>query len=261
MRRTIISSLVIIAFIAVVVVNVLANTLPINGVATGEVSDSYPDLFAPAGITFSIWGLIYLLLGAYAVHQALPATKRKEALLNTIGVLFIASSLANIAWLFSWHYDRIGLSLFFMVVLLYSLIRIADTLREERLSRKEFFFLRLPFSVYFGWITVATIANVTAFLVSANWNGWGVAEATWTIIILIVGAAIGITRALYDKSVPYLLVFVWAYTGILIKHLSAQGFFASYPGIIITAALCIASFLAAITFLFIRKNGVLTRTS
>lgn len=229
----------LLAYIAMIVVNFLATSLPLNNRGTGEISDAYPNLFAPAGITFSIWGLIYLFLAIYLIYQF---KSKNEGLLKKINILFIITSIANLLWIFAWHYDYIGLSLVIMAVLLVSLIKIADTIRSNNLTKEEHKFIGIPFSVYFGWITVATIANVTVFLVSINWGGFGIAEFIWTGIILLIGATIGILRMNKDKSVAYGLVLIWAYLGILFKHLSVDGFAGQYPVVIATAIICLVLF-------------------
>jgi hypothetical protein len=242
---------VAISYLAMIIINFLANALPINNITTGEISDMYPNLFTPAGFTFSIWGLIYILLGAYVLYQLglFGKEKRRDKIINKIGVYFIISSIANIAWIFSWHYQIVWLSLVFMLVILFSLIKIATTLGLKKLNKKEYFFLVLPFSIYFGWITVATIANVTVFLISLNWDGFGIAPQTWTIAILLIGALIGILRTFKDKSVAYLAVFIWAYFGILVKHVSEEGFAYQYPSIIGALLVCILFFIIIIVTL------------
>lgn len=243
-----------IAYIAMVVVNFLANGLPINNRSTGEISDAYPNLFAPAGLTFSIWGLIYLLLAGYVVHQFIKSSQKKEELLNKINPLFIATSIANISWIFSWHYDYIGLSVMIMAVLLILLIKIADIIRTQKFSFIEKILIWAPFSIYFGWITVATIANATVFLVSTGWNGFGMADYIWTSIILLVGALIGIVRMNKDRNIVYGLVLVWAYLGILLKHQSAGGFAGQYPNIAVTVIICLLLFIFFILRLVYKKK-------
>jgi len=242
------------SYLGMIVVNFLANALPIAGRGTGEISDSYVNLFTPAGITFSIWGLIYLLLAAYVIYYISKKDSNHEVLLEKVAKLFILSSLANIAWIFCWHYGLLLLSVVIMLVILVSLILIATIITKEKLNTKENILLRLPFSIYFGWITVATIANISALLVDLSWNGWGVTEVTWTIIILLVGALIGIIRGLKDRSIAYLLVFVWAYFGILIKHYSADGFKGEYPIIINTVLFALGLFVLNIVYLALRKK-------
>lgn len=252
-------SLVAILFGGVILVNYLANALPLNDRNTGEISDAYQNLFAPAGITFSIWGLIYFLLFAYAVYQFGFFDRKNIAtrtrLIDRINIYFIINLIANIAWIFAWHYDYIFASVLIMAVLLFTLIKIADINRGETFSGWEKLCLRLPFSIYFGWITVATIANVTVFLVSISWTGFGITDSIWMIIILLVGALIGIMRMFKDKDLAYGLVFVWAYMGILIKHISEQGFAGQYPNVIITILVCLALFVIFELRLFLYKRN------
>ncbi len=237
-----------------VVVNFMANSLPINNRSTGDISDAYPNLFAPAGPAFSIWGLIYLLLGIYVIYQFIKKNQKSEEFFKKINLFFIFTSLANISWIFAWHYDYIGLSVIFMAILLFSLIKIADILRKEQFTSIQKLFIWAPFSIYFGWITVASIANITVFLVSLGWNGFNLADFVWTSIILLVGAIIGIWRMIKDKNIAYGLVLVWAYFWILFKHVSPSGFDGQYLSIIITAILCI------ILFIFFWSKNVLQKT-
>ena len=253
MKNTLVKVLAGLAYASMVVVNFLANGLPINNRSTGEISDAYPNLFAPAGPTFSIWGVIYLLLGGYVLYQFVKSRQQKEGLFKKINPLFISTSLANISWIFAWHYDWIGLSVLIMAVLLFLLIKIADILRTEQFSSLEKLFIWAPFSVYFGWITVASIANITVFLVSIGWNRFGLADYIWTSIILVVGALIGIVRMRQDKNIAYGLVLVWAYLGILLKHVSVGGFGGQYPGIIATVIGCLA------LFVFVLVRPIFTR--
>lgn len=257
MNKTIIKILVVAAYVAMIAVNYLANALPIGGVTTGEASDAYPNLFTPAGVTFSIWGLIYLLVGIFVICFCLEfgkkSNKKKNELLEKTGKLFIINALANISWIFAWHYGLIPLSVIIILVLLGTLIMLADLLNKAKLSRSEKIWLLLPFSIYFGWITVATIANISVLLVSLNWDGFGIAENIWTIIVLLVGATIGIWRSIKDKNVPYILVLVWAYGGIWLKHTSASGWAGQYPDIITTVLICIALFLLTAGWLTFHK--------
>lgn len=240
---------VAIALVAMVVVNYLAQLLPINGVTPGQVSDSMPNLFAPAGLTFSIWGLIYLSLAAFTIYQfGFGRGSAESASLDKVRVVFVISSLANIAWIFSWHYGNIALSLVMMLAILISLIVINLTLDRERLAKSEKALYRLPFSLYFGWITVATVANVTALLVKAGWNRFGWSEQAWMIVILLVAMAIGTATMILRRDVAYGLVLIWAYTGILIKHVSPASFAGAYPAVIATVIACLAIYVAAEVF-------------
>jgi len=245
-------------YLGMVVVNYLANALPIGGVTTGQASEAYPNLFTPAGVTFSIWGLIYLLLGAHTLRQfglwSAGASRARERLLARVGWYFVVTSLANIAWIFAWHHGRIALSVLIMLVLLSTLVHLTDILRGETLSPREELLIRTPFSVYFGWITVATIANITVLLVSLGWNGFGLPEEVWTVIVLCVGALISVWRTLKDRSLAYGAVFVWAYGGILYKHLASAGFDGRYPYVVLTAAVCIGAYLLTLGYLAFRRR-------
>ncbi len=218
------------AFVLMIVMNVLATALPLNGIPTGDISDKYDTLFAPIGFTFSIWGVIYLLLGVYTVAQLTKTNRVIEA----ITPWFIASSLLNSAWIVAWHYELLWLSLLIIVGLLVTLIFINKYTTAERVDWPNTLAVRLPFAIYFGWVTVATVANASALLVQWGWQGeelWG--PTGWTVLILIVAAAIGSWVALLNASPAYGLVLVWAFWGILSRHLAADEWNQAYPGIIL----------------------------
>lgn len=251
--------MVVVTFLIMIAVNALANILPINGQTTGEVSNSYPNLFAPAAITFAIWGLIYLLLAAFTLYLLgffqNFSDRIKANLLNKVGIVFSISSIANAAWIFSWHYNKIPLSMVLMAVILCCLILINCLIKDERLTTKEKLFISLPFSVYFGWITVATIANATTLLVSIGWDGFGISEPTWAVIIIIAGMLIGTATMIINKDIAYGLVLLWAYAGIYIKHTSENGFAGQYPAVIYTVIACMICFvIAEIYILYKRKR-------
>jgi len=182
-------------------------------------TDRFDVYFVPAGYVFSIWGVIYLGLAAYVIYQALPA-QRDNPRLNRVGYWFVLSSIANVTWLFLWHYEQFVLSLFAMIAILLSLIVIYSRLEIGRtvVSLAERWFVRVPFSIYLGWITVATIANVTSVLDFVNWSGWGVSPEVWTVIMLVAAGIIAAAVSLTRRDAAYLLVLVWALVGIAVKH-------------------------------------------
>lgn len=243
------------SFVAMVFVNYLAQMLPLNGMTPGEVSDSLPNLFAPAGLTFSIWGVIYVMLAVFVVFQfGFSKQTPTSASLDKVRVTFIVNAMANIAWIFAWHYRQFELSLALMAVILLTLILIHMSLDKYLLNRIEKIVFRLPFSLYFGWITVATVANVTSLLVALGWDGFGLAQEGWAIIILVVAALIGTATMLIKKDIAYGLVFIWAYAGILIKHNSPApaGFGGAYPLIIWTVIVCLLVYAAAEIFILLK---------
>lgn len=248
--------LAVVAYVAMVVVNYLAVTLPLAGRDTGAISDKYPNLFVPAGYTFSIWGLLYTLLGAYTVYQL---ASEKNSLAARINKLFIVNAALNIGWLFSWHHEIMWLSVLIMLGLLFTLIWINGLTQTGASTKPERWLVRLPFSAYFGWITVATIANITAWLVSIKWGGFGLPESLWAILVLLVGAAIGSWRMLRDRSIAYGLVLMWAYGGIVAKHVSERGFAGQYPLVIAFAVLCMVIFAGVVLFIGVKLRTEVVR--
>ncbi len=210
--------LVIMTTAALISLNVLANVLPLNGLNTGEISDRFDIFFVPAGYVFSIWFLIYVGLIAYTVYQALPS-QRKKAGLRAIASWYIFGSAANVIWLFLWHYEQFSFTLFAMVGLLVSLIMIYLRLDigHSQVPAAEKWTVHLTFSVYLGWITVATIANATQLLFYLGWNGLGIAPEVWAVILLGAGVIISAIMSLTRRDAAYSLVLVWAYIGIALK--------------------------------------------
>ena len=246
-QSTLLRATNIIAFVLVIVVNILANLLPLNGRTTASVSDSYPTLIAPAGYVFSIWGVIYALLLIFTVFQALPS-QGDRPFLRQVGYFFFLSSLANMSWLFLWHYGQIVLSILPMFVLLISLILIYLRLKvgKSDASTKEKFSVHVPFSVYLGWITVASIANVAAAAVSLDLNGLGLGEVTWTVLVIIIALIITLGVIVTRKDVAYSLVLVWALVGIVVKQSANQS-------IVLTAGASVAVILIALIAVSLRS--------
>jgi hypothetical protein len=209
----------VLTLVVMLVVNGLANGLPLNGLTTGEISDRFDVYFVPAGYVFSIWGLIYLALIAFIIYQALPS-QRENVRLQRIGYLFAWSSLANSAWIFFWHYELFLLTMIVMLTLLVLLIIIYLRLdiKGAPVSTAEKWLVDIPFSIYLGWITVATIANATSLLDYLKWDGFGISSLSWTVIMLAAGALISWIMALTRGDIAYLLVIVWAFVGIAVKH-------------------------------------------
>jgi hypothetical protein len=236
----------LIAFVVVVVVNALATTIPLGGMTTGQLSDLYPNLFVPAGLTFSIWGVIYLLLGIYVVYGIVFSLRRSEpssSFIEKVGILFVVSCVANAGWIFSWQYRVLPLSLVCMLILLVSLMLMYGSLNVGRSSARgaEKFMVHLPMSIYLGWISIATIANVTALLVHYGWNAWGMSQQLWTIIMIAVGILLGLFVLFSRRDIFYALVIDWAVLGIFLKRTAVDG--ASTQGVIITCivGLCLLS--------------------
>lgn len=229
----------IIGFILVITLNGLANGLPINGMTTGELSDLYPNLFVPAGFTFSIWGLIYLLLLAFVIYQArsLWNADASDEAVQTIGLWFFISCLANASWILAWHYRMIEFSVVIMLVILISLIAIYRRLQIGRGagSSERLFLVHLPFSIYLGWITVATIANITTLLVDWGLSGFWLGETIWTSLMILIATSIGIIFLIRKKDVPYALVLIWAFYGISVARFNNTIILVTYIGMALLA--------------------------
>lgn len=211
------SVLNIVAFVVTIVFNVLSTTLPLNGQTPQEISDALPSYFTPAGYTFSIWGVIYLALLGFTVYQALPG-QRQQPLLRRVGLLFVLSSLANVGWLLAWHYGAFALSVVFMVSLLVTLIVLYLRLRighpDPSLTAAQRLFVHLPFSLYLGWITVATIANVASVSGYYGFDGFGLPGQLWSAIMMGVAAIVAGLLLWNRRNLAYAAVLVWALSGI-----------------------------------------------
>lgn len=205
----------ILALIGVLTINALANILPINGMNTGEVSALYPNLFTPAGFTFSIWSAIYLLLIGFVLVQF---SIQHRPYFTELSLWFLASCVFNISWILVWHYQLIYASVLIMVLLLFSLTKIFLLLQlNEFTSWKEKLFIKLPVTFYLSWICVATIANISALLVSLSWEGGILSPSVWAIIMISVASLIGIFIAERYREPAFLLVLIWAFFGIYSK--------------------------------------------
>ncbi len=209
---------VVLSVLVTLIVNILANALPLNGLNTGDISDRFEVYFVPAGYVFSIWGLIYIGLIAYAVFQALPS-QRQNPRLRATGWWTVLAGLANSTWIFLWHYEQFPATLAAMLVLLASLIVTYLRLGTGRttVSPAEKWAVRIPFSIYLGWITVATIANVTSLLDYLNWDGFGIAPEIWMWIVLGAVLVISVLMIWRRRDVAFTLVILWALAGIAIK--------------------------------------------
>lgn len=226
-----------IAFCAMLLMNALANLIPLGGHTTGQVSAKYPNLFTPAPITFAIWGVIYLLVAVCILYQweVLDHGRVSAQVRESIGAWFAASCAFNMLWLLFWHIDAIELSLIAMGGLLFTLFMIESNLNELNLRVKHKLVAKAGFDIYTGWIIAASIANISVWLVKIGWNRFGLPEEFWTMVVLLVGAGIACITMLLGKIPLAGLSVIWAYTGILIKHFSRSGFAGAYPFAIFAA--------------------------
>ena len=218
-KQTAIALINTITLLGTITVNALANILPINGLQTGTISDTIPNLFTPIGSTFIIWGAIYLSLFISVIYQILILwNKEKREQLNVFGPYFIYANILNGVWIFAWHYLQIIPSLIVMFLLLISLIILYARITHTNEDLAYNMFIKFPISIYLGWITIATVANVTALLVSINWNGFGISPMVWTIGMIGVATLINIFVSISKQDIWFPLVGIWALYGIWQKR-------------------------------------------
>lgn len=230
---------------ATLVVNYLANGLPINGQTTGDVTRPFQVYFVPAGYVFSIWSVIYLGVIAYSVYLSLMLARGRDdsGAARAIAPWYVLTAAANCCWLFAWHHNRFPLSMLLMVVLLVALI-VIYRLQASRppTSTLERWTVHIPFRVYLGWISVATIANATITLDDAGWSGFGLSGPTWGVIMIAVAAALGVVMNLLHRDVAYGLVIIWALVGIAVRlHDTTSVLIASLVGAAVVAVAVAAS--------------------
>jgi hypothetical protein len=213
------------AFVGMVYINYLSNALPINGNTPGELSDKYVNYFVPAGITFAIWGVIYGWLLAFLVFQIASfftksLAEKIDPIVEKIGWLFVISCIINVSWLLAWHYELVLISVLIMITFLILLILLFLKIGvgKSKTNSLEKWICHAPFSIYLGWISIATIANFTALLVHNQWNGFGVEEANWAKIMIIIGMLVSIFVLFTRNAIFFGFVVIWAFYGIHVKR-------------------------------------------
>jgi hypothetical protein len=242
-------------FLGVIAVNALANILPINGYNTGQISAFYPNAFVPAGFTFSIWGVIYLLLLFYTIGFTYYTLKQEQnpkafALIERINIYFLLTCVFNMSWIVAWHYLQIELSLVIMLLFLITLIQLflkSNTIARD-LTLSQRFILQTPFIVYLGWISVATIANTTALLVAYKWTALNIAPVYWSASMILIALLLAVLMLKKFKAVPFALVVAWALWGII----ASQG--SVYPLIQSITTVSVACLFVMIAITLIKRD-------
>ncbi len=212
----------LVGFLIMVAVNALSVVLPLAGRSQVEISDRYYNMFVPAGFTFSIWSVIYLALIVFIFHSFSKQKVRAFAqIVQHIDPLFLISCLVNIAWLFAWHYLQIELAMLLMIGLLTSVLMIYLRIEKSDIRNGSFedLTMRLPFRMYAGWISVATIANMAALLTDYQWNGLGIEPQIWVMIMTSIAALLGLIMLFKYRDFVFPSVILWALWGILMERL------------------------------------------
>ena len=252
--------IVVVLFFIMMLFNYLSAVVSINGKVISDIAYSYPNLFMPDSYTFSIWGIIYLLLAVFMIYQLGGPGKSHRRInrdhLDGGRSIFVISSLLNIGWLIAWHYEYLALSLMIITLMLMALLIFCRKLSSEYLTTSEKLFIRLPFSVYYGWITVACAANLVTLLVSIRWEGFGLPKDVWVAILLIILTGFATVRMLRNRDVVYGFAVIWSYVGILVRHVEKNGFDRQYPQIIAITIVGIGMITTGMMYLLvISKRG------
>lgn len=256
MKSKVLSIINFILFLGVVTVNALANILPINNLNTGELSDKYPNLFVPAGFTFTIWGLIYLQLLILTIYNIYIAFKDDKRDLNYFNFILGINFILNSMWVIFWHYEFVFISWLIMISILITLF-LMDRFLDRKIIHglRDKISFRYTISIYYGWISVATIANTTALLVKLGWNWFGLNQEVWTLLVIIIATVIASLSLLIQKNIAYALVFIWAFFGIAYKRLNTQPVINNIVNVTITCGIIIA-ILSVITYLRIKPKKI-----
>lgn len=227
-------------YIWMIVMNTLAIVLPLGGISTQALSERYDNPFTPIGFTFSIWSVIYLLLLLFTFIPLWQSWQGKKTtpVQKNIAWLYPLSCLLNGLWIVAWHYQFIGVSVVIMIGLLVTLIRIHIAVRAAKPTRFDSIITLPAFSIYLGWISVATIANITAWTVSIGWGGWGISQIVWTNIMVVVATLLGTTLYVKYRDTWFNAVIIWALFGIMYKRMNIDA--ATFASIIMTTQICIA---------------------
>jgi hypothetical protein len=245
MKSRILVMLNIVSFVGTLIVNTLANALPINGKNTGELSAQYPNEFVPAGYTFSIWLVIYLALTGFVIYQAGGwGNETKKRMLEKMGLLFVFTNILNMGWILLWHYEQVAASVVVMLLFLITLITIhlRFEIPKRTATTADKLWFQIPFSIYLGWIMIATIANITALLVDQKWQGGPLSEQTWAIIMIAVAALLCILILWKRSNYVIPMVAIWAIAGIIVKQRRING----WNDVVLTGTIACSLLLLAI---------------
>jgi hypothetical protein len=241
-----------VALVSTILINYLSNTGILNGKSIGDISNNIHSLFTPAGYAFSIWGFIYLLLLGFIIYQgrSLFNKNAEDGFVEKIGPWFIISCIANGGWVFLWLFGYTGISCIFIFLLLFSLLKIIMNNRMEiwDAPTKTILFLWWPFVFYAGWVTVASIANVSAFLVKINWDGFGISPEIWTITMIIIATIINLIVVYKRNLREFATVGIWALIAIAVPNFESQKIIAY-----------VAIFAATLLFVIIMIHGYQNR--
>ncbi len=236
------------ALVFTIIFNYVSNTGVFNGKTIGNVSDQYHTLITPAGYAFSIWGLIYLLLLGFVYYTGrslFNADKNEtDGFVEKIGWWFVVSCFANCAWIVAWLYGFSGISFLILVVAMISLVKVLLEALKYNNSNAEKYFINIPFQIYAGWMSVALIVATASWLHKIGWNGWGISESIWTIIMIAIAAVIHLLMTWQNNAPFFAFVGAWAFVAISQSNDegSAVYIFAITAALILVISSCVKLF-------------------
>lgn len=230
------------------IVNALGGLGIINGLSQKEVSDMFVTLITPSPSTFSIWGVIYSLLIISIIVMIVKDTPYYKKAVNGISVLFRLSCITNILWIIAFSYVQIELSVLLIFILVITLSLIC--LELLKINDGEHWLLPMTFGMYAGWLFIATVVNTSVMLVKWNWNGFGIADDIWAIIILVIAIILVIVVLSKIRNAMFPVPIAWGYLGIYQNLKSPNGFNGEYgllqnlalTGAIVLVTLAVAQF-------------------
>jgi len=202
-----------VSLVFMIVMNILAVMLPLNGISTAKISDQFPVYFVPSGYVFSIWGVIYITQ-IFALFKLFKNSKQYNELINKVFLIYFISNVANGMWLVTWHYGSFYIGVFIMILLLLTLIYIYLQIKKLFPTNKS---LTVAFGIYLGWISVATIANITDVLYLLRFTGFGIPEQIWSAVLILIASILGFLMIKLNKEYAYACVIIWATIGIAVK--------------------------------------------
>ena len=208
--------------ILVIAINYATQALRVNETTVGEISNKYFNLFTPASYAFAIWGFIFIGLIAYGIYQVKIAffSDQPSSFIEKTGYWFILTNVLNCVWVFVFTFDYTGLSVLVMLGILFSLLQIVlkTNMNNEKVSRSTILLGHIPIGIYTGWIAVATIANVAAFLSKLNWDGAFFSEQQWTVIMIGIATLVNIFMVWKRNMREFAFVGIWALFAIYKRH-------------------------------------------
>jgi hypothetical protein len=258
--KKILALLNLFSVILVIAVNYISQAIRLNDTTIGEISSKYDNLFTPASYAFAIWGIIFLSLLGYGIFQVRLAffSDKPNAFIEQTGYWFLVANMLNCVWVIAFVYNYTGLSVLIMLGILFSLIKIIGNTNMERWDapKSTIAFVWWPICLYSGWISVATIANISAYLTKIGWEGAPFSEVSWTILMIVIATILNLIIIWKRNMREFAAVGVWALFAIFVRHkesLETIGYAALIGSVIIFSYIVLHGFQNRKTNPFINK--------